>query len=141
MTFSKLPPLHFLQAVEAASRLGSFRAAAAELHLTPSAVSQQIHAVEAALGAPLFVRRGRAVALTASGQAYCDAVRRALVELVEASRRFTEQCLGPVLRLTTVDFLAYEFLIPRLPAFQEQVPGIELRIETSMKLVELRSSE
>ena len=67
---SALPPLQFLHAVEAASRLGSFRAAADELHLTPSAVSQQIHAVEAALGVPLFTRIGRTVAVTPEGALY-----------------------------------------------------------------------
>jgi LysR family glycine cleavage system transcriptional activator len=141
MSSSKLPPLHFLHAVEAAARLGSFRLAAAELHLTPSAVSQQIRAVEAALGARVFVRRGRAVMLTPEGKIYCDEVRRTLLELLDAGRRLAAHSNAHVLRLSTVDFIAHEFLIPRLPAFQEQFPGVELRIETSMKVIELHSSE
>jgi LysR family transcriptional regulator, glycine cleavage system transcriptional activator len=87
MPSASLPPLHFLHAVEAAARLGSFRAAAAELHLTPSAISQQVHAVEQALGAPLFVRCGRAITLTPDGKVYCQDVRRVLLELEDAGRR------------------------------------------------------
>jgi LysR family glycine cleavage system transcriptional activator len=136
-----LPPLQFLHAVEAASRLGSFRAAADELHLTPSAVSQQIHAVEAALGVPLFTRIGRTVAVTPEGALYCQEVRRTLLELSDAGRRLASRSKGKVLRLTTVDFTAHEFLIPRLPAFHERFPGIELIIETSMRVVDLERSE
>jgi DNA-binding transcriptional LysR family regulator len=130
-----------LHAVEAAGRLGSFRAAAVELHLTPSAISQQIRSVEAALGATLFVRNGRAVMLTRQGQLYCEEVRRALRDLEDAGRRARTRSSARVVRLCTVDVLAYEFLIPRLPAFQERFPKVELRIETSMRVVELQSSE
>ena len=136
-----LPPLNFLPTIEAAARLGSFRAAAAELHLTPSAVSQQIRAVETALGAELFARTGRTVALTAQGQAYCEEVRRALRDLSDAGRRVRSRATTRILRLATVDFLAHEFLIPRLTAFQKTFPSIELRIEASMKVVDLQSSE
>jgi LysR family glycine cleavage system transcriptional activator len=121
--------------------LGSFRAAAVELHLTPSAISQQIRGVEAALGATLFVRNGRAVMLTRQGQLYCEEVRRALRELEDAGRRARTRSSARVVRLCTVDVLAYEFLIPRLPAFQARFPKAELRIETSMRVVELQSSE
>jgi LysR family transcriptional regulator, glycine cleavage system transcriptional activator len=138
---STLPPLQFLHAIEAASRLGSFRAAADELHLTPSAVSQQIHAVEAALGVPLFTRLGRTVAVTPEGALYCQEVRRTLLELSDAGRRLASRSEGKVLRLTTVDFIAHEFLIPRLPAFQERFPDVELVIETSMRVVDLERSE
>jgi LysR family glycine cleavage system transcriptional activator len=141
VSLAQLPPLHFLRAVEAAARLGSFRAAAAELHLTPSAISQQIRTIEQTLGARLFIRSGRAVVLTAEGRLYCQDVRRALHDLVDAGRRLASRSSGKVLRLSTVDFLAHEFLIPRLPAFQERFPGVELRIETSMRVVELHASE
>ncbi|HEX6240018.1 MAG TPA: LysR substrate-binding domain-containing protein [Polyangiales bacterium] len=136
-----LPPLQFLRAVESASRLGSFRAAAQELHLTPSAISQQIRGVEAAIGARLFARTGRTVVLTREGQLYCDEVRRALRDLTDAGRRARALADKRVLRLCTVDVLAYEFLIPRLPEFQARFPEVELRIETSMRVVELHGSE
>lgn len=141
LSLMPLPPLQFLPAVEAASRLGSFRAAAAELHLTPSAISQQVRSVETALGARLFSRTGRTVVLTHEGQRFCSEVRRALRDLSDASRRVRSRESARALRLCTVDFLAHEFLIPRLPAFQARFPKIELRIETSMRVVELHTSE
>lgn len=136
-----LPPLNFLHAIEAASRLGSFRAAAAELHLTPSAISQQIRCVEDALGVRLFARTGRTVTLTREGQNYSDEVRRMLRDLGDAGRRARSRSSTRTLRLCTVDVLAHEFLIPRLPAMQARFPKIELRIETSMRVVDLRRSE
>jgi len=138
---SSLPPLQFLRAVESASRLGSFRAAAVELHLTPSAISQQIRGVEAAIGARLFARTGRTVVLTREGLLYCDEVRRVLRDLGDAARRARALADKRVLRLCTVDVLAHEFLIPSLPEFQARFPEVELRIETSMRVVELQGSE
>ena len=65
----RLPPLNALRAFEAVARLGSVRAAAAELHVTPAAVSQQVKALEADLGRPLTRRRGNALELTDAGGA------------------------------------------------------------------------
>jgi LysR family glycine cleavage system transcriptional activator len=79
--------------------------------------------------------------LTRQGQLYCEEVRCALRDLADAGRRARARSSARVVRLCTVDVLAYEFLIPRLPAFQARFPKIELRIETSMRVVELQSSE
>jgi LysR family transcriptional regulator, glycine cleavage system transcriptional activator len=81
------------------------------------------------------------VVLTPEGQIYCQEVRRALGELAEAGRRLASRERARPVRLSTVDFLAHELLIPRLPRFQERFPGTELRIETSMRPVELHASE
>ena len=70
MTPSTLPPLTWLRAFDAAGRLGSFKAAAEALHVTPSAISHQIKSLEAHLGLPLFERAGARLALTVSGRAY-----------------------------------------------------------------------
>jgi DNA-binding transcriptional LysR family regulator len=67
--YYNLPPLTTLAAFEAAARHRSFKEAAQELSVTPAAVSHQIKALEADLGAPLFRRRHRAVELTADGEA------------------------------------------------------------------------
>ncbi len=64
-----------------------------------------------------------------------------LRDLADAGRRVRSRSNAQVLRLCTVDFLAHEFLIPRLPAFQARFPEVELRIETSMRVVELHTSE
>ena len=68
MMFKHWPPLNVLRGFEAAARLGSFHQAAQELHLTQSAISQQIRSLEELLGQPLFHRQGRSVALTDAGQ-------------------------------------------------------------------------
>jgi LysR family glycine cleavage system transcriptional activator len=104
-------------------------------------VSQQIHAVERALGARLFARRGRRVVLTPEGQLYSQDVRRILRELEDAGRRVASRSNSRLVRLSTVDFLAHEFLIPRLPLFEERFPGMELSIETTMRVVDLRASD
>ena len=87
MRYDELPPLAFLPALEAAGRLGSFKAAAGELHITPSAVSQQVKAVEEALGVALFERRNRTILVRPEGVAYLNEVGQSLRELVRASSR------------------------------------------------------
>ncbi|MCA1940163.1 MAG: LysR family transcriptional regulator, partial [Caenispirillum bisanense] len=74
----KLPPLNTLRLFEAAGRHLSFKEAAAELHVTPSAVSHAVGALEAWLGVPLFIRTHRALELTEAGRAYLPGVAEAL---------------------------------------------------------------
>src|SRR5258708_7895681 len=90
-----LPPLDLLRGFEAAARHLSFTRAAVELFLTQSAVSRQIQALESFLGAPLFERRHKALALTAAGQAYYRAVAPVLDQLREATRRARQPLLNP----------------------------------------------
>lgn len=134
-------PLSFLPAFEAAGRLGSFASAAAELCLTPSAVSQQIRGLEEALGVSLFERTGRTAVLTQDGESYLREVRQLLRELSTATSRLRRRHREPVLRLSTMSMGAHEFLIPRLSAFSQRFPGIELCIETSNALVDFKVSE
>jgi LysR family glycine cleavage system transcriptional activator len=136
-----LPPLAMLPAFECAARLGSFKAAALALHVTPSAVSQQIKALEEALGFALFERLGRAVRLTRDGQEYLRDVQHALIDLSSATRRLRRREPSNVLRVSTMDFVAYEFLIPQLAAFRERFPQLELRVETSTGLVDLQHGD
>jgi LysR family glycine cleavage system transcriptional activator len=134
-------PLGFLPAFEAAGRLGSFAAAAAELHLTPSAISQQIRSLESALGVSLFERSGRSVGLTYDGKNYLGEVRRSLEELAASTARLRRRTQGEVLRLNTVALAAHEFLLPRLAAFRARFPALELRVECSNELIDFRVSE
>jgi LysR family transcriptional regulator, glycine cleavage system transcriptional activator len=134
-------PLGFLPAFAAAGRLGSFAAAAAELHVTPSAISQQIRALEDSLGVALFERGGRSAALTSDGRAYLHEVCRCLTELASSTARVRRRTEGTVLRLSTVSLAAHEFLLPRLPDFRARFPSIELRIESSNELIDFRVSE
>lgn len=134
-------PLSFLPTFEAAGRLGSFAAAAAELHLTPSAISQQIRALEDAIGVPLFERSGRTAVLTRAGESYLQEVRHSLGELAASTSRLQRRTQGSVLRLSTVALAAHEFLLPRLQAFRERFPAIEMRIECSNECIDFRVSD
>jgi LysR family glycine cleavage system transcriptional activator len=135
--------LGFLPAFEAAGRLGSFKAAAAELHITPSAVSQQIKLLEELLGVALFERTGRAAVLTREGRGYLHEVRQALSSLSDASRRLrTGDATGrDVLRISTVPIVAHELLLPRLPALRKRFPSLELRVEATMDCVNFEKDE
>lgn len=124
-------------AFEAAGRLESFKAAAAELFLTPSAISQQIKSLESAVGTVLFERSGRAVALTPEGATYLREVQRALGELARAGRRLTRPDDERVLRITMAPLVAHAFLVPRLAEFQRRFPDVSLHLETSTQLVDL----
>jgi LysR family transcriptional regulator, glycine cleavage system transcriptional activator len=134
-------PLAFLPTFEAAGRLGSFAAAAAELCLTPSAVSQQIRGLEDALGVPLFERTGRTAALTLEGERYLKEVRTSLQELATATSRLRRRNREAVLRMSTISMAAHEFLMPRLAAFHNRFPGIELCIETSNEVIDFKVSD
>lgn len=127
-----MPPLNALRAFEAAGRLGSFKEAATELHVTHGAVSQQIRALEEWLGAALFERHNRRVILTAAASAYLAQV----TPLFECLTQATEQygILAPVSRtlsLNAPSTFALRWLVPRLAHFRQAHPDIVLKIETS----------
>ena len=89
--YGQLPSLPALQTFEAAARLGSFTAAAAELHVTQGAVSHQVRALEDDLGYLLFTRLPRRVELTAEGRILGEAVTRGLERIADALRRLEER--------------------------------------------------
>lgn len=123
-----LPPLYALQAFVAAARLGSFTAAAAELHLTQSAVSRQIGLLEQHFGCPLFVRGARALSVTAEGTQLLPAVQAAFKMLAQAGEALT-QTRG-VLTLQLPPTFASRWFLPRLPLLRAALPELELRIAT-----------
>lgn len=124
----RLPPLHAVQTFEAAARHLSFQRAAAELHVTPSAVSHQIRALEDFLGTRLFERRGRHVLLTPEGQTYLPAVRAALNQIQAATERVAAtRGVGP-LTMGVVAPFAMGWLVPRLPDFQRAYADVEVRL-------------
>jgi LysR family glycine cleavage system transcriptional activator len=141
MQFRDLPPLHFLPAFEATGRLGSVKSAAAELHLTASAVSQQVKAIEGALGLALFQRRGRIIRLTEAGALYLRDIQQVLSEAAGATRRVRQRSSGRVLRLSTADFIAYEFILPRLSAFRARFPGVELSLDATSRVVDFATCD
>lgn len=118
------PAMQDLVAFEAAGRLGSFSAAAAELALTQGAVSRRIAALEATLGTPLFRRAHRRVALTDAGRLYLAAVTAILARLAEATDRVATFGAADVVTLAVLPTFATRWLIPRLPRFAAVAPGV-----------------
>lgn len=120
-------PLSILRAFEAAGRTGSFRAAAAELGLTPSAVSHAVRKLEQTLGASLFTRDNRAVHLSPEGEALMRHVGRAFEELRRGLEMVSTR--GPqLLRLHSAPSFAALWLSPRLSRFLRDHPGVEVRL-------------
>jgi DNA-binding transcriptional LysR family regulator len=134
MTRPHLPALHLLSAFEAAARLKSFKAAAEELSITPSAVSQRIRKLENLLGTALFNRLNRAVALTLAGVAYLCEIRAAITAITNATERFVV-APGRVITLAMNSIVAHEMVIPQLARFSHWVQDAEVNIRTrpSMK--------
>lgn len=132
----RLPPLNALRLFEAAGRHLSFKAAAEELHLTPSAVSHGIQSLEDWLGVPLFQRAARGLSLTETGAAYLPDVRRALDALASASAAVPGR--PPVGRLTVsvAPSFGLRWLIPNLPDFHDRYPGIAVSVDTAHRQVE-----
>lgn len=127
-----LPPMSLLCAFEAAARHQSFTAAAAELHLTQSAVSRQIRALEEQLGAQLFVRERQTVRLSPAGQAYVQEIRGALARIASATLGFHSNPQGGSLNLAILPTFGTRWLAPRLPQFLEAHPGITIHLTTRL---------
>lgn len=114
-----------------AARHLSFKAAAEELNITPSAVSHQIKGLEALFARSLFRRLTRGVALTEEGLALYAQVDPHLAELEAITQRFrTDVAARRVLRITLLPFFASEILIPRLASFTARHASIDIRVET-----------
>jgi LysR family transcriptional regulator, glycine cleavage system transcriptional activator len=131
----RAPPLGLLQTLEVAARHESFSRAAAELHLTPAAVSQQIRNLERLLGIALFVRSARSLTLTESGRDYADRIRFALDDVQRATCAVRQPVDGGVLQVSTFHAFGLLWLLPRLPQFRAAHPAIELRLSFSRDLV------
>ncbi|HYC57009.1 MAG TPA: transcriptional regulator GcvA [Candidatus Binatia bacterium] len=127
-----MPRLGALEVFEAAGRLGSFQAAAALLHVTPSAVSRQIQSLEDELGVPLFHRLHRGVRLTEEGAIYLGEVQTALSRIARATERLVGDEPEGRLRLSVLPSFAGNWLLPRLGDFEAQHPrvAIEMRATT-----------
>ncbi len=133
-------PLATLPAFRAVARKATLRAAAEELHLTHSAVSQQIKQLEEQLGFQLFERRGRRVVLNAAGTALLRSVEPALAQIDDGLRAALAVSCGAeqLIRLTLLPSFAQRWLLPRMPQWREQHPDIALELETSQRVLDLQ---
>lgn len=137
---SDLPPLPALRSFEAVARLGSVTRAARELHVTHSAVSQQLRQLEDALGVALLVREGRGLRVSEAGRLYALQIRRTLVEMAEATRRVKAPPQAGTVTVAVLPSFGRAWLVPRLPDFQRRHPGIHLRLLASLEVVHLGDS-
>lgn len=132
----RLPPLTALRAFDAAARHMSFQAAAQELAVTPAALSFQIKSLEEHLGAPLFVRLNRAVALTEAGKALAPGAADGFASLRQAWARAQAALRTNRLTVTAGPALTAKWLAPRLADFARTHPDIELRFVTTTAILD-----
>lgn len=128
-----LPPLTALRAFDAAARHMSFAKAAAELHVTPAALSFQIKSLEEHLGAPLFRRMNRAVELTEAGRALAPDAAEAFETLTKGWRAAQRTQDHQTLTVTAGPAFTAKWLAPRLYQFAQEHPEIELRFSASLR--------
>ncbi|KPC52638.1 LysR substrate-binding domain-containing protein [Amantichitinum ursilacus] len=134
-----LPPLPALRAFEAVSRLGSMVQAAEELHVTHSAISHQIKALEEELAVLLFTRQGKRLLLTEEGRIYAMQVRAAMRDLQTATEMVLNRPRGDELVLSVIPSFATHWLIPRLPRFNAQFPHYKMRLRAGLALDDLKT--
>jgi LysR family glycine cleavage system transcriptional activator len=132
-----LPPLNALRAFEAAGRLGSFKEAAAELHVTHGAVSQHVRLLEEWLGASLFERHNRRVALTPAAKAYLEEIGPLFEQLSQATARYGfPETVSRTLSVNAPATFTLRWLVPRLAQFRAENPDVNVKVETSNESVE-----
>ena len=125
------PPLSALRTFEAAARLGSFARAAAELHVTPAAISHQIRGLEQFLGIQLFRRAGRKLVLTEDAAAAAAGLRDGFQQIADSVRHLRGERRGGSLTINATPAFATRWLVPRLRKFQKAHPHVELRVLAS----------
>ncbi|MBB6428080.1 LysR substrate-binding domain-containing protein [Sphingopyxis sp. JAI128] len=133
----RLPPLSALRAFEAAARHGSFKEAAVELAVTPTAVSHQIRALEAHIDLALFERRTRQVVLTDAGARLYPVLRDGFDAFAEAIERLTRRRGRRYVTISATIAFTARWLVPRVNAFRVLHPDIDLQLQASDQLVDL----
>jgi DNA-binding transcriptional LysR family regulator len=129
-----------LQAFDVAYRLGSFRAAAHALHLTPSAVSHRIRSLEKLIGEALFVRKHRTIEVTRAGRMLAEVTGHAFSELARvAGAGKAQRGMQRRLRLAVATTFATSWLIPRLSDFLETNAGIEVIVENVTRRIDFEN--
>ena len=137
----RLPPMNALRVFEAAGRHLSFKAAAAELQITPSAVSHGVQTLEEWLGQPLFARRREGLALTGTGAIYFPAAREALQGLAEGIEALPGAKARGKLTISAAPTFAARILLPHLHKLRNELPGVSVQIDTSAQFVDFEQSD
>ena len=137
----RLPPLNNLKAFDAAARHESFTRAAEELCVTQGAVSQQVKALEAALGIKLFNRERQRLIITEAGRYYLTIVRDALDRIALGTERLLQRQNAGVLTISTSPDFAAKWLVHRLGNFAEAHSDIDLRVSATLHHVDFAREE
>jgi LysR family glycine cleavage system transcriptional activator len=137
----RLPPLATLRAFEAAARRLSFKEAAVELGLTPTAISHQVRLLEEHCGKKLFRRRPRPLALTDAGARLFPAIQRGFETFAAALSSLDARVDVRPLRITTTNAFASRWLVPRLKLWRKQHGDVALSIIGADRVVRLDADE
>ncbi len=133
----KLPSLKLLVAFESAARHLSFKAAASELFVTPSAISHQVRILEGVLHAPLFERSNRSIELTQHGAQYFKDISPALAAIRRATEALLQQGHDGSLTLHSIPYLTNAFLVPNIRQFKARHPQLTISIESKTERAQL----
>lgn len=136
-----MPSLNSLRALEAVARHLSYPAAAEELGVTPAAVKQLIVKLESAVDKKLVERRGRGVALTQTAKAATNDLSLAMRHLTDAVQTMRETLDTRRLIVSVESSLAATWLVPRLHDFRARHPSIDVLIDSSQRIVDLKHSD
>jgi LysR family glycine cleavage system transcriptional activator len=137
----RLPPLNALRAFECAARHLSFKRAAAELNVSPAAISHQIRLLESYIGASLFLRQPGALSLTDQGRAALPRLQEGFRALADGANamRGSKHDRAASLSVRAGPALAAKWLMPRLRGFLGQNPHVEIHLDASMRAVDSRA--
>lgn len=135
----RLPPLNALRAYEAAARHLSLAKAAAELNVTPAAISHQLKTLEEHLGTSLFRRHSRGIRLTEAGRACLPAMTTGFECLAEAVTLAARHGRRAPLTVTVAPSIASKWLVPGLDGFAAEHPDIDLRIAVATRVIDLKA--
>ncbi|RJG40614.1 LysR substrate-binding domain-containing protein [Mesorhizobium sp. DCY119] len=138
MSRLRLPPLSALRAFEVAARRASFKAAAEELLVTPTAISHQIKHLEAYLGFRVLDRTPRAVTLTAKGRALYEVTASGFGEIEGVVTRLRADTAPTTITLSSTTAFLSHWLVPRMDELRQIVPMVDLRLHTSNVVEDLR---
>lgn len=123
-------PIRGLRSFCVAAKCLSFKQAANQLHLTPSAISHQIRQLEQQLNKQLFKRQVRAIELTTDGKQFYQALQPILTNLEHTISEFSQNTSQANISITLPEFFASELFVPRLSTWSEQHPDINLQLNT-----------
>jgi LysR family transcriptional regulator, glycine cleavage system transcriptional activator len=137
----RVPSYKLLKTFQVAAKLQSFKAAAEELFVTPSAISHQIKALEGQLGVALFERGVRTLTLTDAGAHYLEHINDIFAKLESVTEQLQVRYGRSIIRLNVPPFFANELLLPRLASFSQSREETDIRIETTFSAPKAHPSE